>query len=99
MLHGTRHNLVNLDAFAIYLDDTMTQEVNTQNLLGKHIDRNLTWDSRIDTVCPNICNIILMSLLSEYVDRHSLIGYYNYIRLWLHYLGQMYSILQLPKTC
>ena len=98
MLLGTRHNLANPDAFAIYLDDTITQEVNTQNLLGKHIERNLTWDSRIDTVCPNITrNIIFMNPLSKYVDKHSLIKYYTNIRLWVHYLVQMYSILQLPK--
>lgn len=30
MLQGTRQNLANLDAFEIYLDDHIIQEVNTQ---------------------------------------------------------------------
>ena len=34
MLLGTRHNLANLDAFEIYLNDHIIQEVNTKKLLG-----------------------------------------------------------------
>ena len=46
--------------------------------LGITTDKNLTWEKQIDLVCQNVSSkLILMKLLSKYVNQNSLKQYYN----------------------
>ena len=75
---GTRQNLLNSDLLQIYLNDELLRTTDTQKLLGVIIDKNLIWDSQIDSVCLKITRrITLMKQLSKYVNKDSLKQYYN----------------------
>ena len=46
--------------------------------MGKIIDKNLTWDQQIDSVCLNITRrITLLKLLSKYVNKAGLNQYFS----------------------
>ena len=67
---GTRQNLLNSDLLQIYLNDELLRTTDTQKLLGGIIDKNLIWDSHIDSVCLNITRrITLMKQLSKDVNK------------------------------
>ena len=52
--------------------------VENQKLLGIIIDKTLSWDSQIDSVCQKLTRrITLLKVLSKYVDKSSLKQYYN----------------------
>ena len=52
--------------------------VDSHKLLGVIIDKHLSWDKQIDTVCLNITRkISLLKLLSKYIDKASMNTYYN----------------------
>ena len=47
--------------------------VDSHKLLGVIIDKHLSWDKQIDTVCLNITRkISLLNLLSKYIDKASM---------------------------
>ena len=47
-------------------------------ICGVIIDKHLSWDKQIDTVCLNITRkISLLKLLSKYIDKASMNTYYN----------------------
>ena len=78
----------------VYADDSTVQAANkdaeSQKLLGVIIDRTLSWDKQIDSVCLNITRrIILLKLLSKDVDQLSLKQYYNLYILPIFYYGCM----------
>ena len=53
MAIGTRQNLKNSDLINIYLNDEILQKkkTDTQRLLGITIDKTLSWDFQIDSIC------------------------------------------------
>ena len=66
---GSRQNLSNYDELNITIDNEDISNVDNQKLLGIIIDKTLSWDKQIDSVCLNITRrITLLKLLSKYVD-------------------------------
>ena len=51
---GSRQNLSNSDDFFIIIDNENISNVDNQKLLGIIIDKSLSWDKQIDSVCFNI---------------------------------------------
>ena len=75
---GSRQNLSNYDELNITIDNEDISNVDNQKLLGIIIDKTLSWDKQIDSVCLNITRrITLVKLLSKYVDMPNLKLYYN----------------------
>ena len=75
---GSRQILSNGDDLFIKIDDDDISNVDNQNVLGIMIDKTLSWDKQIDSVCLNITRrITLLKLLSKYVDMSNLKNYYN----------------------
>ena len=75
---GTRQNLLNVHDINIIIDGENISNVENQKLLGIIIDKTLSWDSQIDSVCQKITRrITLLKVLSKYVDKSSLKQYYN----------------------
>ena len=75
---GSRQNLPNNDDLFIIIDDDNILNVDNQKLLGIIIDKTLSWDKQIDSVCLNITRrITLLKLLFKYVDMPNLKLYYN----------------------
>ena len=75
---GSRQNLSNSDDLFIIIDENDISNVDNQKLLGIIIDKTLSWDKQIDSVCLNITRrITLLKLLSKYVDMPNLKLYYN----------------------
>ena len=78
MTINSRSNLSNTESIRIFLHEELVKEVDNQKLLDVIIDKTLTWDKQIDTVCLNITRrITLLKLLSKYVKRPSLNQNYN----------------------
>ena len=78
MLIGSRQNLFNRDDLFITIDDEDISNVDTQKLLDIIIDKTLSWDKQIYSVCLSITRrITLLKLLSKYVDMPNLKLYYN----------------------
>ena len=51
----------------IMLDDTEIEEVYSTKFLGIHLDRGLTWESHVDSVCGKLASgIYVLRQLSEY---------------------------------
>ena len=48
---GTRQNLLNAHDINIVIDGENISNVENQKLLGIIIDKTLSWDSQIDSVC------------------------------------------------
>ena len=70
--------LSNSDDLFIIIDDDDISNVDNQKLLGIIIDKTLSWDKQMDSVCLNITRrITLLKLLSKYVDMPNLKLYYN----------------------
>ena len=66
---GSRQNLSNYDELNITIDNEDISNVDNQKLLGIIIDKTLSWDKQINSVCLNITRrITLLKLLSKYVD-------------------------------
>ena len=75
---GSSQNLSNYDELNITIDKEDISNVHNQKLLGIIIDKTLSWDKQIDSVCLNITRrITLLKLLSKYVDMSNLKLYYN----------------------
>ena len=75
---GSRQNLSNYNALNITIDNEDISNVDNQKLPGIIIDKTLSWDKQIDSVCLNITRrITLLKLLSKYVDMPNLKLYYN----------------------
>ena len=78
MTIGIRYHTSRTDHISIIIDNEQIQTVEFQKLLGVIIDRTLSWDKQIDSVCLNITRrLTLLKLLSKYVDQLSLKQYYN----------------------
>ena len=87
---GTIYHTSRTDPFSIIIDNEQIQNVESQKLLGVIIDRTLSWNKQIDSVCLNITRrITLLKLLSKYVDQLSLKQYYNSYILPIFYYGCM----------
>ena len=67
MTVGTRQSLHHIDILEIFLNGTLSlQDVDNQKLLGILIDKSLTFESQIDSVCSNTTRrITLLKLLSK----------------------------------
>ncbi|MCW4336379.1 MAG: reverse transcriptase domain-containing protein [Candidatus Thiodiazotropha endolucinida] len=77
MTIGTRQNLQNSNSINIYLNNELLHQTDTQRLLGIEIDKTLSWDVQIDSVCQSVARkITLMKQLSKYVNKESLKQYY-----------------------
>ena len=75
---GSKQNLSNYDELNITIDNEDISNVDNQKLLGIIIDKTLSWDKQIDSVCLNITRrITLLKLLSKSVDMPNLKLYYN----------------------
>ena len=48
---GSRQNLSNSDDLFIIIDENDISNVDNQKLLGIIIDKTLSWDKQIDSVC------------------------------------------------
>ena len=57
---GSRQNLSNSDDFFIIVDNEDISNVDNQNQLGIIIDKTLSWDNQIDSVCLNITRRITL---------------------------------------
>ena len=78
MLLGTRQKLLQADTIAIMLESEIIEMVESHKLLGVIIDKHLSWEKQIDTVCLNITRkISLLKLLSKYIYKASMNTYYN----------------------
>ena len=78
MILGSRYNVSANDMLQIIADGKLLKNVEHQKLLGIIIDKNLTWDQQIDSVCLNITRrITLLKLLSKYVNKAGLNQYFN----------------------
>ena len=78
MLLGTRQKLIQADKIEIMLESEIIEMVDSHKLLGVIIDKHLSWDKQIDTVCLNITRkISLLKLLSKYIDKASMNACYN----------------------
>ena len=65
---------------AIMLESEIIEMVESHKLLGVIIDKHLSWDKQIDTVCLNITRkISLWKLLSKYIDKAKNTYYNSYI--------------------
>ena len=74
----TCRNLLNADNLQIFIKKEIIEHVESQKLLGVINDRTLNWNKQIDAVCLNIKRrITLLKMLSKYVNKNSLIQYYN----------------------
>ena len=72
------HSFHHVDALEIYLYGALLQDVDNQKLLGILIDKNLTFESQINSLCSNITRrITLLKLVSIYIDKTNLNQYYN----------------------
>ena len=90
MTTGSRYHTSRTDPISIIIDNEQIQNVESQKLLGVIIDRTLSWDKQIDSVCLNITRrITLLKLLSKYVDQLSLKQNYNSYILPIFYYGCM----------
>ena len=95
---GSRQNVSNSDDLFSIIDDDDISNVGNQKLLGIIIDKTLSWDKQIDSVCLNMTRrITLLKLLSKYVDMANLKCYYNsyilpFFLFWVHDLGPVFSI-------
>ena len=109
MTIGTRYHTSCTDPISIIIDNEQIQNVESQKLLGVVIDRTLSRDKQIDSVCLNIITrITLLKLLSKYVDLVSLRQYYNSYILpmfyfWVHDMAPMYlpqheQTIEIAKT-
>ena len=110
MTIGTRYHTSRTDPISIIIDNEQIQNVESLKLLSVMIDRTLSWDKQIDSVCLNITRRnTLLKLLSQYVDQLSLEQYYNsnifpIFLLWEHdmvpmYLSQHEQTIEIAKTC
>ena len=78
MTAGTRQILNRNDALEIYMVGLPLRAVDNQKLIGVVIDKHLTFDNQIDSVCLDITHIItLLKLLSKYIDKTNMNKYYN----------------------
>ena len=78
MLIGSRFRLLHSSGFNLSLNDTILKQVSSQKLLGVHIDNSLTWDIHIEKLCGSVAQrITLLSLLSKYLPRPSLVLYFT----------------------
>ena len=57
---GSRQNLSNSNDLFIIIDDDDISNVDSQKLLGIIIDKTLSWDKQIDSVCLNITRRITL---------------------------------------
>ena len=103
---GTRQNLSNIHDINIIIDNEHISNVDNQKLLGIIIDKTLSWEKQIDSVCLNITRrITFLKMLSRYVDRSSLKQYYTsysyspllvlhtpHFWLWLHVMGTLHNL-------
>ena len=65
MTAGTRQILNRNDALEINMDGEMLRAVDNQKLLGIVIDKHLTFDNQIDSVCLNITRRITILKLYQ----------------------------------
>ena len=78
MMLGTRQKISNFNLVDVYLEGHCVQHIETQKLLGIIIDKNLSWNKQIDSVCLNTTRqITLLKQLSKYVNKNSLKQHYN----------------------
>ena len=60
MTIGTRQNLSNIHDINIIIDNEHISNVDSQNLPGIIIDKTLSWEKQIDSVCLNISRRITL---------------------------------------
>ena len=71
------------DSFAspgisVTINEHSTESISAQKHLVITIDKTLTWEQQIDSVCRNVSRkLALTKLLSKYVSQNSLKQYYN----------------------
>ena len=78
MILDSRYNVSANDMLQIIADGKLLKNVEHHRLLGIIIDKNLTWDQQIDSVCVNITrHMPLLKLLSKNVNKAGLNQYFN----------------------
>ena len=82
MMLGTRQNLSDFDLVDVYLESYCIQHVETQKLLCITIDKNLSWDKQIGSVCPSNHSV---ETSFEICKQNSLKLYYNscILQFWI----------------
>ena len=90
---GTRPNFLNVYHINIIIDGENISNVENQKVLYIIIDKTLSWDRQIDSVCQTITRrITLLKVLSKYVDKSSLKQYYNSYILQIFDYGCMICV-------
>ena len=78
MMLGSRQNLIRTEQIGLYRVNEVIPNVEQQKLLGVIIDKHLSWDKQINSVCLNFSRrITLLKLLTKYIDRPNMRQYYN----------------------
>ena len=68
---GSRQNLSNSDYLFIIIDDEDISNIeNKKKLLGIIIDKTLSWDKQIDSVCLNITRRVRVSVMFHFMFVH-----------------------------
>ena len=75
------------ECISVTINEHSIESVSAQKHLDITIDKNSTWEQQIELVCRNVSRkLILMKLLSKYVNQNSLKQYYS-VRFWMCSLG------------
>ena len=69
------------DQLTLYLYDTLLKNVESQKILGLHIDKNLTWKIHIDNLCKEVSKLIGLLWRNKHILPYScrLLFYKAYI--------------------
>ena len=70
-----------MDQLKLYLYDTLLKNVESQKILGLHIDKNLTWKIHIDNLCKEVSKLIGLLWRNKHILPYScrLLFYKAYI--------------------
>ena len=75
---GSKHMTSANEGISVTINERSIESVSAQKHLGIPIDKNFMWEQQIDLVCRNVSRkLILIKLLSKYVNQNSLKQYYN----------------------
>ena len=78
MVIGSRQKLTHLSDITLYVDNTKLQNVDTQKLLGIHIDKHLTWKAHINATCLKLVSkLSLLKRIQYFLTPEMKLLFYN----------------------
>ena len=66
MIIGSRYRLKTSNGLSLFIDKTGIENVESQKLLGIHIDNKLTWKTHIDKVCKKLVSKLFLLKRIQY---------------------------------